>query len=260
MPVVRTGSVGPATRPEELPSPRGVPSGPLPGNDIPLGQGDRAIFGGFPGVYLPGDVPIGDRDSRQGVPRIRIDPVQAPGTVPVVLPPVDRSKIQIIEKEVLARPAVPAPQPPTVIRSPSPPPATPKGEGTGDQGIRVTIKRKVKMADLSILGDLATDYIRSRIMPQQQRPIMASYADFGGSSSPVGIPFGEVVGDPGDTPGSHYLKWDKKLQSWVTHKHRRRRKRLLTPTDLSDLAVLQTLVGKGSDSMKFAVMKAVRRS
>ena len=40
---------------------------------------------------------------------------------------------------------------------------------------------------------------------------------------------------------------------------RRRRRRLLTPTDLADLASLQTLVGKGSDAMKFAVTKAVRR-
>lgn len=45
----------------------------------------------------------------------------------------------------------------------------------------------------------------------------------------------------------------------VTACRRRRRKRLLTPTDLADLASLQTLVGKGSDAMKFAVTKAVRR-
>ena len=45
----------------------------------------------------------------------------------------------------------------------------------------------------------------------------------------------------------------------VTPCRRRRRRRLLTPTDLADLASLQTLVGKGSDAMKFAVTKAVRR-
>lgn len=39
---------------------------------------------------------------------------------------------------------------------------------------------------------------------------------------------------------------------------RRRRRRLLTPTDLSDLAALATIVGKG-DALKFAVTKAVRR-
>lgn len=39
---------------------------------------------------------------------------------------------------------------------------------------------------------------------------------------------------------------------------RRRRRRLLTPTDLGDLAALKTLVGNG-DALKFAVMKAVRR-
>lgn len=45
----------------------------------------------------------------------------------------------------------------------------------------------------------------------------------------------------------------------VTPCRRRRRRRLLTPTDMADLASLQTLVGKGSDAMKFAVTKAVRR-
>ncbi len=39
---------------------------------------------------------------------------------------------------------------------------------------------------------------------------------------------------------------------------RRRRRRLLTPTDLSDLAALATIVGKG-DALKFAVTKPVRR-
>ena len=40
---------------------------------------------------------------------------------------------------------------------------------------------------------------------------------------------------------------------------RRRRRRLLTPTDLADLAALQALVGKGSTSLNLAVAKAVRR-
>lgn len=44
----------------------------------------------------------------------------------------------------------------------------------------------------------------------------------------------------------------------VTHCRRRRRRRLLTPTDLSDLAALQAIVGKG-DALKLAVAKAVRR-
>ncbi len=44
----------------------------------------------------------------------------------------------------------------------------------------------------------------------------------------------------------------------VTHCRRRRRRRLLTPTDLSDLAALAAVVGKG-DALKLAVAKAVRR-
>lgn len=45
----------------------------------------------------------------------------------------------------------------------------------------------------------------------------------------------------------------------VTRCSRRRRRRLLTPTDLSDLAALQALVGKGSSALNMAVAKAVRR-
>jgi hypothetical protein len=44
----------------------------------------------------------------------------------------------------------------------------------------------------------------------------------------------------------------------ITPCRRRRRRRLLTPTDLSDLAALQAIVGKG-DALKLAVAKAVRR-
>lgn len=44
----------------------------------------------------------------------------------------------------------------------------------------------------------------------------------------------------------------------VTPCRRRRRRRLLTPTDLSDLAALAAVVGKG-DALKLAVAKAVRR-
>lgn len=44
----------------------------------------------------------------------------------------------------------------------------------------------------------------------------------------------------------------------VTPCRRRRRRRLLTPTDLSDLAALATIVGKG-DALKLATVKAVRR-
>ncbi len=44
----------------------------------------------------------------------------------------------------------------------------------------------------------------------------------------------------------------------VTACRRRRRRRLLTPTDLNDLAALKTIVG-GGQAINFAVMKAVRR-
>lgn len=51
------------------------------------------------------------------------------------------------------------------------------------------------------------------------------------------------------------VMWDPVAGKWV--KRRRRRRRLLTPTDLGDLAQLQALVGKG-EVMKVAVMKAIK--
>lgn len=39
---------------------------------------------------------------------------------------------------------------------------------------------------------------------------------------------------------------------------RKRRRRLLTPTDLADLAALKTITGN-NDALKYAVMKAVRK-
>lgn len=81
--------------------------------------------------------------------------------------------------------------------------------------------------------------------------------DFGGSGSPIGIPFGEIVGDPGMTPGRHYLRWDKKLQQWVKHAHRRRRRRLLTDSDYDDLLRISTL--PNSKSIQVALSKTLRR-
>lgn len=45
----------------------------------------------------------------------------------------------------------------------------------------------------------------------------------------------------------------------VTPCKRRRRRRLLTASDIQDLTTLAAIVGKGSDSMKVAVARAVRR-
>ncbi len=60
-------------------------------------------------------------------------------------------------------------------------------------------------------------------------------------------------GGPGISPAGTYINAQGQLC-----KRRRRRRRLLTPTDLSDLAALATIVGKG-DALKLATVKAVRR-
>lgn len=62
---------------------------------------------------------------------------------------------------------------------------------------------------------------------------------------------------PGAVPTPAKVTVDTRTGA-VTHCRRRRRRRLLTPTDLSDLAALAAIVGKG-DALKMAVAKAVRR-
>lgn len=74
-----------------------------------------------------------------------------------------------------------------------------------------------------------------------------------GLPSTAGMTEGQVKAMCGN---ARYVTLDRKTGSISCR--RRRRRRLLTPTDLSDLAALATIVGKG-DSLKLAVVKAVRR-
>jgi hypothetical protein len=64
-------------------------------------------------------------------------------------------------------------------------------------------------------------------------------------------------GGPSGIPSGAKVQIDPKTGK-VTLCRRRRRRRLLTPTDLNDLAALKTIVG-GGQAINFAVMKAVRR-
>jgi hypothetical protein len=120
------------------------------------------------------------------------------------------------------------------------------------------------MSDITdALVNLGTSYISARYAPAAQ-PAWSSInspglgVDYGSSpTSILGIPGGELVGDPGMAAGRHYLRWDKKLQAWVPHKHRRRRRRLLTDTDYDDLLRIGTLPTK--DTVKIALSKAIRR-
>ncbi len=77
-------------------------------------------------------------------------------------------------------------------------------------------------------------------------PVVQQFTGVGGSVAPSpSIPSGAKV------------QLDPKTGK-VTLCRRRRRRRLLTPTDLNDLAALKTIVG-GGQAINFAVMKAVRR-
>lgn len=118
------------------------------------------------------------------------------------------------------RPALPPPP----VRAPAPTPQT----------------EKTSMPDIDwggtlpgILGDLGSAYIQSRFAPASPPP-MAPW----GTASPSGAVIDPVTGR--------------------VCKRRRRRRRLLTPTDLSDLAALKTITGN-NDALKYAVMKAVRK-
>lgn len=83
----------------------------------------------------------------------------------------------------------------------------------------------------------------------------------GGGFAPPAIPGPATLpSGTGPLPGTarDNLRWNPRTGRWEC-KRRRRRRRLLTPTDLSDLAALQALVGKGSSALNMAVAKAVRR-
>lgn len=70
-------------------------------------------------------------------------------------------------------------------------------------------------------------------------------------------PMGSPVPSNFPVPAGGKVTVDTKTGK-VTACRRRRRRRLLTPTDLNDLAALKTIVG-GGQAINFAVMKAVRR-
>lgn len=114
--------------------------------------------------------------------------------------------------------------------------------------------------DLSVLGDLAIDVARDRLLRPASPPVIRTLAspppDVGGFKSPIGIPFGEIVGDPG-TSGEPMLKWSIKDQAWLPYKKRRRRRALLTNSDFND--VLKVSVLPNSKNVSIALMKALGR-
>lgn len=84
-----------------------------------------------------------------------------------------------------------------------------------------------------------------------------SNADWAGNVANFVGDFGAGLGGSTMAGGNGKVTVDTKTGK-VTKCGRRRRRRLLTPTDLNDLAALKTIVG-GGQAMNFAVMKAVRR-
>jgi hypothetical protein len=91
------------------------------------------------------------------------------------------------------------------------------------------------------------------------RDVVGGWLGTGGNGGygPVYDPGYDGLVGTGPTQGSGKVTVDTKTGK-VTKCGRRRRRRLLTPTDLNDLAALKTIVG-GGQAMNFAVMKAVRR-
>ncbi len=111
----------------------------------------------------------------------------------------------------------------------------------GPTGVR-THENDREDEDMAIdWGDLAFRGIAGLINPSAQN--QTAYNNF--------------MAPPAATAGPS-INYSALTASGVPCKRRRRRRRLLTPTDLSDLAALATIVGKG-DALKLAVTKAVRR-
>lgn len=100
----------------------------------------------------------------------------------------------------------------------------------------------------------------------EETPVAMDWGDFA-QGAIQGVISGLLPGQTGATPpfsGTPPALTPTKVTvdtrtGAVTKCSRRRRRRLLTPTDLSDLAALQALVGKGSSALNMAVAKAVRR-
>ena len=189
-------------------------------------------------------------------------PVPWLGTVSI-----ERSQTQA--QEDLARQAEAKAQAAEAQRSPAPSPVTPKGLGVGEVGKQILdILRSQTVGDLSQkvvgglvdigLGALERKLTGGATVVTGGGSLPLTLTGGGSIGGPLGIPGVEIVGDPGQSAGFHHLRWDKKLEKWVPHTRRRRRRRLLTPTDLNDLAALKTIAG-GGEQLKFAIMKAVRR-
>ena len=150
-------------------------------------------------------------------------------------------------KEYIARKALEAKAVQDAQRPPAPSPANnAKGGGVGGKAaIKVTIIPERRIQNVPFgddIYDIGMDWIRQQVLPPTD-PMIVS-----GSGPPYTLPFSAV--DVGGTtiPSTYY----------IPPKKRRRRRRLLSPTDFSDLAALQTLTGNNK-AFTFAVMKAVRR-
>lgn len=110
-------------------------------------------------------------------------------------------------------------------------------ENPGQTGLPETDGESTVAVDWGGLANLGIDFLQGQVTGPQS---------FAGPST---------MGTPAPLPAQ--VTVDTRTGQ-VKPCRRRRRRRLLTPTDLSDLAALSAIVGKG-DALKLAVAKAVRR-
>lgn len=210
-------------------------------------------------------------------------PVEWPGRGPTLsLEEILRTARQAVARTGIFLPQIPLPN----ARSGSLPEPTQRGSSTdanprpyyGPDGEIVSVAEQEAASEPPVdfgqprptWGDLPKPVLAEPEIEQAENEEMAT--DWGAIlSGAVDIFQGQTVGGGGgnfvpsgpggfaNTGGSMPSTVTVNTQTGkVTPCRRRRRRRLLTPTDLSDLAALATIVGKG-DALKLATVKAVRR-
>lgn len=170
-----------------------------------------------------------------------------------------------IRQPVINATAKAPPRPDSVDVAIKRPPVVPVRQKTVLEPTPIPTQRPedTKPMDLGqILVGLGSQYIESR-WGQQPQP-MGGYVGTPTASQPVflddgiglGLPGVDVISEP-PACGSKNMVYDPNKGKWIKRRTRRRR-RLITPTDLNDLAALKTIVG-GGQALTAATIRAVGR-
>lgn len=111
---------------------------------------------------------------------------------------------------------------------------------------------------LNVLGGLAGQYINNRYGPQPvtyaapgllaNQPIVATNADYGSAGPGVGVPYRDVINEPPACNPYKGMVWNPAAncgQGKWQRRSRRRKRALVTQSDINGLIKLKSAVGKG---------------